>query len=156
MPKVLTGSDLAENGEVAYEPLEHRFLVLAPSTRDASIICQILSESGFEAGRCVDLEELLYEIRRGAICAVVLEEAISTRERRRRFTEVLIEQPNWSELPVLLLIGRRAETFGYHRILDDFLETAQVTLLERPLRVASLISAAQSAFRSRLRQYQRL
>ncbi len=64
---------------------------------------------------------------------------------------MLAAQPPWSDLPVLLLTRAGADS----QIAAQTLRTlGNVTLLERPVRVAALVSAVRSAFRARARQFQ--
>ena len=64
---------------------------------------------------------------------------------------MLAGQPPWSDLPVLLLTRAGADS----QIAAQTLRTlGNVTLLERPVRVAALVSAVRSAFRARARQFQ--
>ena len=65
--------------------------------------------------------------------------------------EILAEQPPWSDLPVLVLTRRGADSAA----LDEAVRTfGNVTLLERPVRGATLLSAVRTAIRARERQYQ--
>jgi len=64
---------------------------------------------------------------------------------------VLAQQPPWSEPPILLLSERGADS----PVVTEALESlGNVTVLERPTRVPTLVSAVHSALRSRNRQYQ--
>jgi signal transduction histidine kinase/ActR/RegA family two-component response regulator len=65
--------------------------------------------------------------------------------------EMLARQPRWSDLPVLLLTraGANSDT-----VLDAIAYLGNVTLMERPLRVAALVSTVRAALRARSRQYQ--
>ena len=65
--------------------------------------------------------------------------------------EILAAQPPWSDLPVLVLTRSGADSAA----LDEAVRTlGNVTLLERPVRVATLLSAVRTALRARERQYQ--
>ena len=59
-------------------------------------------------------------------------------------------QPPWSDLPVILLANVEQPA-----VLEEVWSIfGNVTLLQRPLRRASLISAARTSLRARRRQYQ--
>ena len=65
--------------------------------------------------------------------------------------EILAKQPPWSDLPVLVLTRPGADSAS----LDEAVRTlGNVTLLERPVRSATLLSAVRTAIRARERQYQ--
>jgi signal transduction histidine kinase len=68
-----------------------------------------------------------------------------------RLQQLLQAQPPWSDLPIMLLIGRRADSGAIGAAARTI---GNVTLLERPMRVAALLSAAESALRARRRQYE--
>jgi len=133
--------------------LEKRVLVVAPFGRDAAETSRVLGEAGFEAVECADGNHLCAEIARGAAAAVVAEEALSD-EDRQRLSAVLAEQPAWSDLPLLLLTSHVRDDGDGWRVLRGIEGTAHLTLLERPLRVPTLVSAVRAAVESRRRQYQ--
>ena len=124
-------------------------LVLAPAGRDAGILIQILGSAGLRAEIDVDGRRLLSALREGrAAGAVVTPEGLSRLDPAllRRAIE---GQPPWSDFPFVLL-SRRGETLPQgSRSID---ELGNVTILERPLHPATLVSAARSAIRGRRRQ----
>jgi light-regulated signal transduction histidine kinase (bacteriophytochrome) len=66
----------------------------------------------------------------------------------------LDRQPAWSALPFLLLTGGGASTRTSMRQLALLEQFKTLTLLERPLRKVTLVSAVQGALRLRRRQYE--
>jgi signal transduction histidine kinase len=66
---------------------------------------------------------------------------------------MLADQPRWSDISVLLFAGDiRGESAL--RILRKLEVLRNVTLLDRPVRIAAVISAVQAAIRGRQRQYE--
>jgi signal transduction histidine kinase/CheY-like chemotaxis protein len=63
----------------------------------------------------------------------------------------LQHQPAWSDLPVLVMAKRGADSLEAQRAVEHL---GNVTMLERPVRTLSLVSAARSALRARDRQYE--
>ena len=63
----------------------------------------------------------------------------------------LSRQPPWSDLPILILTRPGADS---PESAEAWRTLGNVTLLERPTRVTTLLSAAQTAIRARARQYQ--
>lgn len=61
-------------------------------------------------------------------------------------------QPAWSDVPVIVLAD--ALTPARARLFNDLGTRTDVTLIDRPVRIKSLVSAARSALRARRRQYQ--
>ena len=131
--------------------LATRVLVLAPTTRDGEVTRALLERASLYSLVCTDLHRLSAEILKGAGAVLITEEAISARGIQE-LLDVLGSQPTWSELPVLVLMRGGVESSSMSlRVLRSL---ANVTLLERPAPMRSVISAAQTAVRSRLRQYQ--
>jgi signal transduction histidine kinase/ActR/RegA family two-component response regulator len=128
---------------------EERVLVFAPTGRDAVLTCEVLDRAGFAALPCEDLEGLCQEIRGGAGTAVLADEALSP-QTVNHLLDVLGSQGPWSDLP-LIVFTRRDST-------DDVLATLEPlgnsTILERPVRVKTLVSACHAALRARHRQYE--
>ena len=119
---------------------EERILVLAPFGRDGALAVQALSAAGLGAEICPNVEALCAHLA-DAGAAVLTEEAL-TPEAAARFSETLPLQPKWSDLP-LIIFGSKETTLA-----------SNVTLLDRPVRIRTLVSAARAALRARRRQYE--
>src|SRR6202030_1672856 len=63
----------------------------------------------------------------------------------------LDEQEPWSDVPVIVFPGH-ADNAAF--LLERLGSRANVTILERPVRIAILINAVHSALRARRRQYE--
>ena len=133
---------------------EARVLICAPHGRDASLIAAILCRFEIEAESFSDLAEVCAELTAGAGAIIVTEEALS-HSSLTLLEKALSEQDPWSDLPVIVLTTGGDEgadrTWTTLRSLEPF---ANVSLLERPLRSMTLVSAVQVALRSRNRQYE--
>ena len=129
-----------------------RILVLAPTGDDAPIAARILREQGLQPFIVPDLTALAHEIEQGAGVALIASEALDDDRACRVLQEVLERQEPWSELPVLLFGGRMEDATmrGTERVGPR----AQIVLLERPLGIATFVSATETALRSRWRQHQ--
>jgi len=130
-------------------PLERRLLILAPVGKDASLMAMALIDEAPLCVSCPDLEQLAHEIERGAAAIVIAEEALAGHDGR--LAALLAHQPPWSDLPVLLLTRAGADS---HIAARTQRTLGNVTLLERPVRVAALVTAVRSALRARTRQYE--
>jgi signal transduction histidine kinase len=129
---------------------EERILVLAPTGRDGALVCSVLQGARIACLACETLDEVCAELAHGASALMVAEEAL-VYVHQRRLIEWLDAQPQWSDLPVLLLARRGADSVT----LGDALEQlVNVTVVERPTRIATLVSVARTAIRARRRQYQ--
>ncbi len=129
---------------------ERRFLVLSPVGRDAELTRSVLAESGIRATICPDMAHLVRELAQGAGGVLLAEEAILDETSLYYLGELLARQQSWSDLPILLLARPGADSAGVRRAVRTL---GNVTLLERPVRVAALVTAAQTALRARQRQY---
>ena len=129
---------------------DSRVLVLVPTSKDASVTRTLLSSNGIPLEVCTTFEALVQDLRQGAAAILLPEEAVSPAHNRALRT-ILAEQPPWSDLPVLLLTRRGADSAALDEAVGTF---GNVTLLERPVRGATLLSAVRTAIRARERQYQ--
>jgi signal transduction histidine kinase len=130
--------------------IELRVLLRTPTSRDGAMAAKVLASAGIEATTCRDIDELLRELARGA-GAVLLAEEMLSEPGAAHMMKVLSVQPPWSDLPILMLARQGADSNTVAGAMDAL---ANVTVLERPMRVASLVSALRSALRARRRQYE--
>ena len=130
--------------------VERRLLVLAPTGRDAQLAQTVLGEAGVRCTVCRDLPQLLQEAAAGAGAVLISEEALSVETHVYALGERLARQPPWSDLPVLLLARPGADSPAVRQMVRML---GNVTLIERPVRVAALMTAVQTALRARRRQY---
>lgn len=135
------------------QELAQRVLVLAPFGRDAVELSRELGQAGIEAERCGTIAQLCAEVDRGAAAALVAEEALLDADRRR-LSATLTAQPAWSDFPVLVMMSRGKGVRGGWNALRGIDGTGHLTLLERPLHIAALLSAVRTALDARRRQYQ--
>ena len=133
---------------------EQRVLVLAPTGRDASLAADVLGQAGLSCTRCQSTAALADRIVEGAGLAMLAEEALLG-DSLQPLLAVLAEQPSWSDFPLLFLTTTGSEpTDASTRLLALLGAEANITILERPVRVATLLSSIRSALRARRRQYQ--
>jgi signal transduction histidine kinase len=131
---------------------DERILILAPTGRDAEMTARFLMEAGLHGEVCAHIQELCREILIGSGLAFLTGEAL-TREAVQCLLEALAEQPTWSDLPLVVLTSGGGQTPENADALDALIETGNVTLIERPVRVMTLLSTIKSALRARRRQY---
>ena len=127
-------------------------LVIAPIGRDAELMCAQLRAAGLRSRSCKDLDDLCARIEEGVGTIVATEEALPP-DRLPVLAAKLSEQPPWSEIPLVILIAAPSLE-QKQRSFDIFARRTNVTLVDRPVRIKSLVSAAQSALRARQRQYE--
>jgi signal transduction histidine kinase len=127
-----------------------RFLILGPTLKDAEITADLLRGAGIESQIYPTLPELVEGITEGAAGVLVPEEALSG-PQKLPLASLLAQQPPWSDLPILILTRTGADS---PEATEAWRTLGNVTLLERPTRVSTLLSAAQTAVRARARQFQ--
>jgi len=89
----------------------------------------------------------------GAGAAIVAEEALDE-ESIELLGQSVAAQPAWSDFPIIVLTGGGATTLYTEQMVRSRTPMGNITLIERPLRPATLISSVRTAIRSRLRQYE--
>jgi len=127
-----------------------RFLILGPTLNDAAVTADLLRGAGIDSQVFSGLDALAEGIREGAAGVLVPEEALSGPQNSSLAT-TLARQPPWSDLPILILTRTGADS---PEATEAWRTLGNVTLLERPTPVSTLLSAAQTAVRARSRQYQ--
>ncbi|HEY4100933.1 MAG TPA: PAS domain S-box protein [Gemmatimonadales bacterium] len=130
--------------------LERRVLVLAPTRRDAELTVEVLTKAGVTTFLCRSVTHLISELARGAATILVPEE-VASRSNTGGLHEWLEHQPAWSDLPVLVLARSGADSATVAQVMEG---AGNITVLERPMRVAALVSATRVALKARWRQYQ--
>jgi signal transduction histidine kinase len=129
-----------------------RILVRAPSGDDAALIADVLGRQGCEVVLLHDLPSFGREWERGAGAFLIATEALNEPDCCSTLRELLDGQEAWSELPVIILgAGASDEVRLVTELLGD---RAQLLVLERPLGIATFVSAIESVLRSRRRQYE--
>jgi signal transduction histidine kinase/CheY-like chemotaxis protein len=132
--------------------LETRFLVLAPTGRDGSLTCSLLARAGLEATACASVEQLCAEARLGAAAILIADEALDPAGTKEILALVATQEP-WSDLPIVIFTGEGATIRARHPTIPWLAPLGNVSLLDRPVRPITMLSAARSALRARLRQY---
>jgi signal transduction histidine kinase len=125
--------------------------ILAPTGRDGEVAGRVLSRAGFTPKVCANITDLCATVLDDVGALLIAEEALSG-GARDELLAALAAQPSWSDVPVVLLTGEGELSRVLSRALHSVATRANVTLLERPVRVATLVTALRSALRARRRQ----
>jgi signal transduction histidine kinase/CheY-like chemotaxis protein len=129
------------------------FLVLAPTGRDALLTCELLAKAGLASRNCRDIEELCDRVRDEGAAGLMIAEEVLAPAALHCLTEALVGQDPWSDIPILIFTGEAAGTRTRPPIAHMLALLGNVTLLDRPLRPITMVSAARTALRVRRRQY---
>jgi signal transduction histidine kinase len=124
--------------------------VLAPTGKDASLTAAVLHSGGIETIVCSDISVVDRIVEQGLGSLLVAEEALFGRNLGV-LAAALARQAPWSDLPVLLLARQGADSA---MVADALAALGNVTVVERPVRPAALLSTVRASLKARERQYQ--
>jgi signal transduction histidine kinase/CheY-like chemotaxis protein len=132
--------------------LEDRVLIFAPIGRDAELTRELLARASIGCDVCQSIPALIDALEAGAGALLLTEETLDERDFPA-FVATLEQQPPWSDVPVLLFAGAPGADITTRAVRS--IETLRnVTLLDRPIRLAAVLSTVRAALRSRQRQYE--
>jgi PAS domain S-box-containing protein len=125
-------------------------LVLPPTRRDGDVTRALLRDFGLDCDVAENAKILASQIGE-PIGAVVMTDAVVTDPGLPFILEAIDSQPQWSDVPVILLSRSEAQSE-----IDKkrFEKLTNLTLLDRPTSSRALVSAVAAAIRARERQYQ--
>ncbi|HDS1737652.1 response regulator [Pseudomonas sp. BP8] len=127
-------------------PLDERALILAPARmgEDAS---KMLAAAGIGCRRTSDIACLGGWLAEGVGVAIVAEESLSD-DQQSPLQAFIDGQPEWSDLPIVLIGGSHVAATGPPRE-----RLGNLILLHVPFNDSQLLNLSQSALRARRRQY---
>jgi PAS domain S-box-containing protein len=129
---------------------DERVALLAPTAKDAALTEALLREADVGCRIAASLQELAgWANEAGAL--LFTDEALVSDAGVVDLFAMLRAQPAWSDVPILLLAASRT---GLPDAVSALEQIGNVTVLERPIRLRTLVSALRSAIRARRRQYQ--
>src|SRR5579871_2591062 len=128
-------------------------LVFAPFGKDAALIERVLRQSAVNITAFTELEVFGAAISGDAGAAIITEEVLQN-GAIGALAQRLSAQPPWSDFPLIVLTGSGLSTASTESAVRSRAPLGNVTLLERPLRPVTLISAVRSALLARRRQYE--
>jgi PAS domain S-box-containing protein len=131
-------------------PSDLRLLVLAPTTRDAALTRSVLDHAGVQCDFVSNVRELIERTERGVGAVMMPEEALA-RDVHGLIGQWVKRQASWSDLPIILMARAGSASAA---VRHGMAELGNITVLERPMRAASLVSAVNAALRARRRQYE--
>lgn len=134
------------------EDISLRVLVLAQFGRDGELLHTFLQKHGFSSQIVANSDEFFTEFDRGAATAVITEESLNL--STKQWSKRLEMQPTWSDFPLIILISPARGLATSPAGLSSLRSLGNVTLVERPIRFETLLSAVEAAMRARMRQYE--
>jgi signal transduction histidine kinase len=129
---------------------DYRVLVRGATARDDTMTVRELRRAGIHAQACSDTNELRREVMEGCGAVLVAEEILADHATSQLLRTIASQEP-WSDLWLLVLARKGADS---PIIAQAMGMGANLSVLERPMRVAALITAVRTALRARQRQYE--
>ena len=129
---------------------DYRVLVRGATARDDAMTVRELRRAGIDAQACTNTDELRREVFDGCGAVLVAEEILADRATAHLLRAIAGQEP-WSDLWLLVLARKGADS---PTIAQAMGMGANLSVLERPMRVAALITAVRTALRARRRQYE--
>jgi signal transduction histidine kinase/ActR/RegA family two-component response regulator len=125
-------------------------IVVLPLTRpDGRAITKLLESAGIGCLVVEDIAGLCNGLDAGADSVILAEEAVLA--HAPQLLACLARQPMWSELPVIVLSKAGQES---HALAEVMPRLGNISVVERPARMSTLLSLVRSNLRARQRQYQ--
>lgn len=128
--------------------------VIAPVGRDAEMVAAALTQAAIPSEVCPDLRLFLQNRADDHLGPLLLTEEALTGDLIAFLSEYLRHQPSWSDLPILILTTSGRESDHSRQMERDLVPLGSPVLLERPIRMATLVSSVRAAVRARGRQYE--
>lgn len=133
--------------------LEYEILILAPTANDGAAAAEVMSEYSIRSSVCKDMAELCDRINPSSGAILIAEEAL-TFENSDQLKDALSFQEPWSNIPIVLMTSDQEKIISAERILEILGMGGSLSILERPFKIITLISALRVALVSRQRQYE--
>jgi signal transduction histidine kinase/CheY-like chemotaxis protein len=129
-----------------------RVLIFAPIGRDSALTADLFARASISCHICGSLAHVCAGISEGAGAVLLTEEALAD-ARIDDLAHCLAEQPAWSDISILLFAGSDRDEASI-RTLRKLEVLRNITLLDRPIRTAAVVTTVRAALRGRQRQYE--
>jgi PAS domain S-box-containing protein len=127
-------------------------VLLTPTGHDSNVANRVLQSAGFTPHTCADMKSVCGLLEEEDVGVLVIAEEALVEDARNDLLDALDCQPSWSDVPIVVLTGEEELSGTLPRALSGVALKGNVTLLERPVRVATLTTVIRSALRARQRQ----
>src|SRR5215471_12780951 len=131
---------------------DQRVLILTPTGRDAELMARFLADASLISHVCITIDDVCRRMTQGAGVVLLTEESLTMRSRAV-LERSLMTQPTWSDIPIILLTSGGSESPANTEGLASLVAIGNVNLIERPVRMMTLLSTIKAALRARNRQY---
>lgn len=128
-------------------------LILAPTGQDGVAAVEVLKTHGILAHAFYDMTGLCARLKSPAGAILLAEEGL-TMENSDHLRLALSRQEPWSNLPIILMTSEFEKIMSAEKIMEILGSGGTLSILERPFKILTLISAVRVALGSRQRQYE--
>ena len=121
--------------------------------RNGTVLRQALESQGFVCVSAPTVRAVVDAIQTNADLVVITEEVLTTEKQIKDLTKCLNNQPEWSDIPVILLLKdcrRFPSCMAFLRNKEYF---GSLVLLEMPIKQHEFISVVRSCLQNRQQQY---
>jgi signal transduction histidine kinase len=134
--------------------IQGEVLLCAPFGKDAEILTEILSSEDLIVIHCASLSELVRRFSEMTDFVLLTEEALVS-SSFRELQGILRKQERWSDVPIVLLASAGVTALRWTtQFVSKLGADANISILERPVRVPTILSVVRSAKRARNRQHE--
>jgi PAS domain S-box-containing protein len=144
--------DAAPASAIAADKSGPPVLILLPKNREQILVVAALTRVNIRTEICEAIDQLDRRINDQTGAVLVAEEALIGAQISQ-FLKCLGAQPQWSDLPLLILTSGSEADDPPHRVLDLLGPNANATFVARPFRGLTLVSAIRAALRARRHQF---
>lgn len=130
--------------------MEQRILIYAPAGQDATLAGKVLASNAIASHACRSAGELAEQLALGAGGVLTVDEALHG-GAYQVLDDFARQQPDWSDLPIILLTHTGLDSLPLRQAIATL---GNLTLLERPVHMLTLITSVHAMLRARQRQYQ--
>ena len=126
-------------------------IVVTPNEADGKLSVELLRADGIVATRYPTLADVPPLAGDDIGCLLIVEEAL-TQAEIQRIDQLLLAQPAWSDLPLLVIAGHATSLVGF--VERVFSQPGNLSVLQRPLHPVTLSLAVKASLRARARQFE--
>jgi two-component sensor histidine kinase len=128
-----------------------RTVILAPLRKDSGYLAELLSKHSIESEVCEGAESLETALRNPPGLLIATHEALNE-QILECVASHLGEQPDWSELPIVVLLDKATRAAKVDALLAARWRRSRLVFYHRPVATLELLSGVQSLLLARLRQ----
>lgn len=130
-----------------------RVLIQLEAKKDAADARKVVEITGYPFHHCADAAELCREISNG-VGAILIGREVLTAKNLPLFLDALSQQKTWSHIPVIVVLKDGEQLSSIDPVFERLEPYANVTLLESPVHLSTLVSTVRAAIAHRRRQFQ--